>query len=174
MRFDPGKSDVDRELRVVNSHAFHVLRPALIALVAQLHQARTAAAFVEVHRGLFEQFLRFQNAQTRLREEIDDRKTERAALVRLTPRPIAAIRAASATIDADELLDHALACALHALRCVGDGLAWAVYDFDRAAICVHGDGQRVGRLAGGTGLHAEIARLDHLWHHEGASHFTTT
>jgi hypothetical protein len=143
------------------------LRSFVIALVSGLQRASTDAEFVELQRALLEQFLRHQLAQEQLRERVARLKKERAVLVRDDPRPIAAIRSVSASIEADELLDHTLGCALHALRCVGDGMAWAIRNFDRAAIAVMGDGRRVGRLASAAGLKAELARLDDLWYRRG-------
>jgi hypothetical protein len=52
---------------------------------------------------------------------------------------------------------------LHALRCVGDGIAWKALRYDRGAISTLGAGRRVGRLSAGRGLDAELRAADEYW-----------
>lgn len=54
----------------------------------------------------------------------------------------------------------------HTLRQIGDGIVWRALRYDRRAITVLGDGHRVGRLADGIGLDAELAELGRLWEEE--------
>jgi len=51
----------------------------------------------------------------------------------------------------------------HILREVGDGIAWRALRYDRPAFTILGDGVRVGRLASGVGLEAELSELGRLW-----------
>lgn len=166
MRFRAGATDVDRELRVMNSTVFEALRPFLLDGVRALQSACTPADYVALESGLLKQFLRHQLTQEQTRERLVALKTERAILTRQLPKPIASIRALSEEIETDEFFDHVLGCALHAFRCLGDGIAWKALDFDRRVITVMGDGHRVGRLADETGLAAELAELDRLWTEE--------
>jgi hypothetical protein len=76
------------------------------------------------------------------------------------------IRAVSTEIETDELFNHVLGCALHTLRCLGDGIAWKALNYDRRAITVMGNARRVGRLASEDGLIAELAEMDRLWDKE--------
>jgi hypothetical protein len=167
VKFDPGKSDVDREPRVMNSGVFGALRPFVVETVVALQRARTGQDFVSLQRRLLEQFLRHQLTQEQTRERVKESKARRSSLTAKTPKPVSAIREISEEIKTDEFFDYVLGCALHALRCLGDGLAWKVVDFDRRAITVMGDGRRVGRLADDAGLQAELAELSRLWNREG-------
>jgi hypothetical protein len=47
------------------------------------------------------------------------------------------------------------------------GVAWKALRYDRRAITILGQGQRVGRLARGVGREAELAVLARLWEEEG-------
>jgi hypothetical protein len=159
-----GKQDVDRELDVMFSSLFDALRPSLIAMVRALQRAQERDDYVVLTDSLLREFLRHQKTQQDTRALIDERKAQRAGLIAQSPKPIDAIREISAEINIDEFFDHSLGCALHALRCVGDGIAWRTLDYDRRAIAVLGDGHRVGRLADDVGLAAELDRAaPHLW-----------
>ena len=160
MRFAPGANDVERELRVMGSSVLEALRPFVIEFVADLQRARTGEHFTDLERRLLEQFLRHQGTQQRTRQRLVELKQRRSTLTSAKPVDVPAVRVLSDDIATDELFDHVLGCALHVLRCLGDGIAWTILNFDRCAITVLGDGRRVGRLADGTGLEAELAMLD--------------
>lgn len=151
----------------MNSRVFEALRPLVVETVGALQAARTGEEFVELQRALLGQFLRHQLTQVQARDRLTKLKASRSAMTRERPKPIHAIRAISEEIATDEFFDEVLSCALHVLRCLGDGVAWKVVDFDRRAITVMGQGRRVGRLADDAGLRAELAELDRLWSEEG-------
>ncbi len=167
MRTNLGATDVAREMTVINSGVFRQLRPVAVEALELLQSARTVEQFAALEHLLLKQFLRHQVVQERLRDEIEDRKAERGRLVAQEPRPVTRIGAMNESIRADEDADHALACALHALRCVGDGIAWKAVGYDRRAVSVMGDGRRVGRLADEQGLQAELAEMRRLLVEEG-------
>jgi len=161
-----GKQDVDRELNVVFSAVFADLRPFVVEAVGALRWADTPEDYVELTVTVLEQFLRHQVAQEQVRERQTERKDKLALLIAQSPRPIVKIRAINQEVKIDERFDHDLVCALHALRGVGDGIAWRALDYDRRAISVMGDGRRVGRLADDKGLKAELDEMGRLWTQE--------
>src|SRR6266487_1170678 len=82
------------------------------------------------------------------------------------PKPIEAIREQQVLLDRVVNQEATLKAVHHLIRAVGDGIAWRALRYDRRAFTVLGDGERVGRVASGIGLDAELTALATLWEDE--------
>jgi hypothetical protein len=84
------------------------------------------------------------------------------------PFPRAEVQRTQQLLDTQEFAERCCKAVTHALRCVGDGIAWKALRYDRAAISVLGSGKRVGRLADGKGLDAELEAVAEYWWKDGS------
>ncbi len=53
------------------------------------------------------------------------------------------------------------------LLSIGDGLAWRVLGYDRAALAILGQGERVARFADGPGFEREVQEIFRFWEDDG-------
>lgn len=55
----------------------------------------------------------------------------------------------------------------HAFLAVGDGIAWKILRYDRAAVTVLARGTRVARFARGIGFESEVRAIEQIWAEKG-------
>jgi hypothetical protein len=168
VRFTPGTSDVDREVRVLDSEMWRDERPHIERLLGSLQQATTPDEYFELQGDLLVRIRARQVVMDDLRRDIGDLKAERSQLTKAKPVDIGGVRELSDLIDRFEFTLHISKALQHALRCVGDGMAWKALKFDRAGISVLGGGPPVRRLADDVGFRAELAEAGRHWEERGA------
>jgi hypothetical protein len=166
-RFDIDLKDIDAEVRVLGDSRLHDERPVLGSFVRRLRAAGSPndyrhlqADLIDVIKGLQDGRDDIKSEQkqvnARIAELAPDRDGNRGELVKAQQR-------------LDELKERErLAQVLrHAFLGVGDGIAWKVLDFDRAAVTVLSRGTRVARFASGVGFDTELRWIDQIWSEEG-------
>jgi hypothetical protein len=165
--FVADKKDIARELAILNDPVYRSAAPNVTKWLRSLRQAKTAADYFALHRQLLVEF----GARQDVADEFGQRKREirdRIADEAKSPtKDIAAIRSFQNDLNA---VDHRLSvqkALLQILRMLGDALVWRVLRFDRTAIAVLGDGQRVGRLSSLEGRRKELETIGALWDQRG-------
>lgn len=164
MRFTPGSRDVDREVAVLDSLVVVEERPHVASLVAELQRAAEPVDYYRLQRKLLHRTYARQTVSDELRASIRDTKQRLHELTGVRPFPRDEVVKVQHLLANQELAERSCKAVAHALRCVGDGIAWKALRYDRGAISVLGSGKRVGRLATGRGLDAELqAMVEHWW-----------
>jgi hypothetical protein len=164
VKFTPGSRDVEREVAVLDGLIVTEERPHIASLVDELQRASQPADFYRLQRKLLRRSYARQVVSDELRGEIQQTKQRLKELTATRPLPGNEVRALQAVLANQELAERSCKAVTHALRCVGDGIAWKALRYDRGAISVLGSGQRVRRLASGRGLDAELeAMAEHWW-----------
>lgn len=166
MRLTAGTRDVEREVAVLDSLIVTEERLPLERLVAQLQAAESPQEFYGLHDALLKRFYARQKVTDELRSEISVVRERLAAETAKRPVERDRVIPVQAELARLELAVQSCSAVTHALRCVGDGIAWKALRFERAAISVLGEGRRVGRLADAKGLDAELAMIDYWWQQE--------
>jgi hypothetical protein len=166
-RFDIDLKEIDAELRVLANGRLHDERPVLASFVRRLRGARKPEDYRRLQADLIDVVKGLQDGH-------DDIKAEQKQVsARITSLAIARDANRGELIQAQQRLDELkererLAQALrHAFLAVGDGIAWRVLDYDRAAITVLARGTRVARFASGVGFDTELRWIDQIWRDEG-------
>jgi hypothetical protein len=162
---NPDKKDQRHERELFE----HPLYRDQLQPVAELIAALRTAVAPEHYRALQQQLLgRFLGAQ-----QFAARVSEEKLAVR---EEIAVARDSSGHDEIRRLsgriraLDGDLRCVkavLSIYRTIGDATVWRLMDYRRELIAPLGDGRRVGRLAAGSGLEAELAEIEWLWQERG-------
>jgi hypothetical protein len=161
--FTVSRRDISDEALILDSLLVANQRPHVLALIEALQAASTPAHFYSLQRSLLQRFFVVQAVTAELAEDIVDTKRRLATLTRGEPLALDAIRRVQEVLARQELTARTCKAIMHALRCVGDGIAWKTLRYDRGTISVLGQGQRVGRLADATGLDAELGALAECW-----------
>jgi hypothetical protein len=164
----PPRREIEAEERLLREPLYNDLRPKVVALVTRLQRAETVEDWVQLHRDLL---IEFGGRQDAADEAIPAAKQKVAAeiaeLARLEPKPTNELRARQEILDRIKMQDLVARASQHTLRQIGDGIAWRALRYDRRAISILGEGERVGRLASGVGLEAELIELGRLFEEEG-------
>ena len=164
--FAPPK-EVRAEEQLLNEPLYQAERPRLVEYITQLQQGRTPQHFFDLHRSLLVEFGARQRANAETLPGVRAHtRAEIARLVQFAPRPLEEIKALQVRLGLVERQERVAEALQHALRVVADGIAWKALGYERAAIALVGRGRRVGRLATGVGLDAELASIGHLWEAE--------
>lgn len=137
--------------------------------IAELIAALRAAVAPDHYRGLQQKLLgRFLGGQqfaARVgNEKLEVRKSIAVARKNSKDDEVRDLSRRIKTLDGD------LRCAkavLSIYRTIGDATVWRLMDYRRELIAPLGDGRRVGRLAQGAGLEAELAEIEWLWQERG-------
>jgi hypothetical protein len=164
----PSQRELRAEEQLLNEPLYLDLRPRVVELVQRSQRARTPEEWVDLHRDLLIEFGARQDAadetlpaaRQQVRAEIRD-------LAHREPKPIDEIRAKQQILERVGRQELVARAGQHTLRQVGDGVAWRALGYDRRAITILGEGERVGRLAQGIGRDAELLELGRLWEEEG-------
>jgi hypothetical protein len=168
VKFTPGTRDVDTEAAIADSIIVGEEKPVLTSLVRALQDASEPADFYRLQRKLLTRTFARQQVWDELRAEIDDTKKHLRELTRARPLPKAEVQRTQELLARQELAGRCSKAVTHAVRCVGDGIAWKALRYDRAAISVLGSGKRVGRLADRKGLDAELEAIAEHWWKDGS------
>jgi hypothetical protein len=164
----PPKRVLQAEERLLNEELYQALRPRIIEFVERLQRAATTQEWVYLHRDLLIEFGARQEAIDELLPTAkSETATEMRELARHDPKPIGELTKRQEILERIGRQELVAEATQHTLRQIGDGIAWRALRYDRRAISILGDGQRVGRLASGVGLDAEITELGRLWEEEG-------
>ena len=164
MKFTPGSRDVDMEAAIADSLIVREEHPILIRLVSGLQDASEPADFYRLQRQLLERTFARQKVTDELGQDIADTKQALHHLTSKRPLPKQDVQRTQALLKNQDVAERCCKAVTHALRCVGDGIAWKALRYDRGAISVLGSGKRVGRRADAKGLDAELeATAAHWW-----------
>lgn len=163
MRVLLSRRSIREEVAALDSPLVEDERPQLAELIRALQRAGTPPDFYRLQEALRRRFFVFQRTLGELRSEVAASGTRLRRLTSLEEKPLAAIRQTQAVLGRQKLAERAIKMIMHALRCVGDGIAWKTLHYDRAVLSVLGQGRPVGRLADGQGLDAELAAIAGFW-----------
>jgi hypothetical protein len=164
----PSARELREEEQLLNEPLYQQRRPRMLEFVVRLQQAKSTEDWVYLHRDLLIEFgARQQAAEEALPEAKSKIANEMRELARQDPKPIAELTQRQETLERIKRQELVAKASQHALRQIGDGIAWRALRYDRRAVTVLGQGERVGRLASGVGLDAELAELSRLWEEEG-------
>jgi hypothetical protein len=167
MTFQPNPHELAAEERLLNEPGHKKARDKIAEFVAALQAAKRPENYVELHRSVLAHFGAYQETGDEL---VEQRMTVRARIRELalqSPKPLEAIREQQRILDRIVGQETLMRAVHHALRELGDGIAWQALRYDRRAFSVLGEGERVGRLAAGVGREAEFRALAELWVNEG-------
>ena len=161
--YAPSLKQIDREQDVLNDPVYRGYRPVLMRFVSQLQAAHTDQQLMDLQLALIGQAKAHQDVIRDLRSEIENLREQRTEEVKRTPK----------RIDRLKQIQEGIALREHQLRVqealrflwlsVGDGIVWKRCRYDRTAITVLGQGQRVAWLSEGPGWEAELAALEQYW-----------
>lgn len=160
--------NVLREMSARQDAHFLGQRELVRSLVADVQRVSDPEELVVLHARLLAQYAARQSVRV---ERRDERGVEGAALQDLVtrrPKPLDDIRRLQTRREMRDDQDIRDAVFLHLLRRIADALVWRLTDFDRAGLTVMGDGDRVDRLAQGSGFGEELATIDAVWEVERA------
>jgi hypothetical protein len=156
-------NDIRAEARLAMHPLYRDERTRVVAFLRRVQTARNPSEYFSVHRDLLLRFRDLQELEDLLKSKRDEVRAEIKAFARVSPRPVDSLRAGNNRVrNADDGIRAAKAL-LSLYRSVADALAWRALRFDRSAIAALGNGQRVGRLASGAGLDAELRELALRW-----------
>jgi len=143
------------------------VRRGILEFVERLQRASAPEEFVNLHRDVLIEFGARQSAAGDvLPQARSEARATIAELARQNPKPLDQIREQQELLERVTRQERIADAMQHTLRQIGDGIAWRALRYDRRAITVLGAGERVGRLAEGIGLDAELAQLGDLWEKE--------
>ena len=166
-RFDIDLKEIDAELRVLGDSRLRDERPVLGSFVRRLRAAGKPEDYRCLQTDLIDVIKGLQDGQDGIKAE----QTQVSARIAKLAGDHDANR--RELVEAQQRLDELkgrerLAQALrHAFLAVGDGIAWRVLDFDRAAVTVLARGTRVARFASGVGFDTELRWIEQIWSEEG-------
>jgi hypothetical protein len=166
-RFDIDLKEIDAELRVLGDSRLHDERPVLASFIRQLRAAAEPGDYRRLQVALIDVIKGLQDGQDEVRAE------QKLVQARIAQYAVDRDGNRAELVDAQKRLNELkererLAQALrHAFLAVGDGIAWRVLDYERAAITVLARGTRVARFAGGVGLDTELRWIEQIWSEEG-------
>jgi hypothetical protein len=161
----PDQKDLRRE-RELSGHPLYAREAETVArFVDALRTAEVPADFRELHRDLLGRFIGCQ----RFLEQLARNKERVKAAIRTAKTEVrdGVVRALSRDIKRIDFDEHAAKAAMSIYRTLGDALVWTLLGYQRTAITVLGEGERVDRLATGDGLHAELDLIEKLWEEDG-------
>jgi len=163
----PDEHELRAEEQLLNEPFYRDLRPRVRDLIERSRRAGTPDEWVYLHRDLLIEFGARQDAADETLPKARHRvRGEIRELAQREPKPIALIRAQQEILKRVERQELVAKASQHALRQVGDAIAWRALNYDRRAITILGEGERVGRLARGVGRDAELLELGRLWEEE--------
>lgn len=168
MAFKLDKSNVEAEMLVRHDATFVSERATVHDLVSRAQRAETPEEYVDVHARLLASYAARQSVREARRKHRRREKETLADLARRRPFPLDDIRHVQRRNTTRQEQDLRDAVLLHALRRITDAVVWRLLAFDRRALTVLGDGQRVDRLALGPGFDEELRVIDALWRGRGA------
>lgn len=161
--YEPSIKEIDREQRLINDPVWQAARPELLALVRGYQASTTASAMMTVQLNLIASVRARQQRIKELRAELDAVRQRRTTLAAAQPKDVAALREVQTQISGLEQLEFVHVAFRHLLLNIGDAIAWRTVGFDRAAITILGQGQRVSWLSDGPGWAAEVSALEENW-----------
>ncbi len=167
MVFQPSPREFAAEERLLNEPIYKKARDKIVGFITRLQAARSPEDYVELHRSVLAHFIAYQETADEAvvqRMEIRGRIRE---LAREGPKPMEAIQEQQVLLERVVREETTLKAVHHLIRAVGDGIAWRALRYDRRALTVLGEGERVGRVASGIGRDAELTALANLWEDEG-------
>lgn len=164
----PSSRESSREQDILNDGHYQQARPELLSLVKLLQGASGADDFWELEHQLIVNVKARQQLIGEGRSELTHLRSRRGELARQVPKPEPELIDLQQQITRKEHEIGVQDALRHVLLGIGDGLAWKRLGFDRAAISVLGQGQRVAWLSDGRGWEAEIAALEQ---HRRDGHF---
>lgn len=167
MAFVADNQDITRELALLNDPEYRAAAPWVAAWLHTLRGATVAAEYIVLHRELLVEFGARQDVADGFARKKNEIRAEIAREARSPNKDIASIRRLQDQLGAVEHRASIQRALLQILRMLGDALAWRVLQFDRTAIAVLGDGQRVGRLSSMEGRRRELETLRALWDERG-------
>jgi hypothetical protein len=163
MRNDVDKADMARESTIRAHPWWSEHREFLTGAVYKLRRAGSADELFLWHQVLLQRYIQVQ-------KQGDDARRRKQELRRgLADRqvPVARKRELSGAIG-DAELDRRVANAIRSsLRDLGDAVAWRLVGYRRGTVAALGHGERVDRLAVGSGREAELKEIRWLWDAKG-------
>ncbi len=167
MAFQPNPRELAAEERLLKEPGHRKARDKIADFIAALRAAKRPQEYVELHRSVLAHFGAYQETGDELVEQRMELRARIRELAQQQPKSIAAIQEQQRILERVVSQEALMKAVHHALREVGDGIAWQALRYDRRAFSVLGEGERVGRLAGGVGREAEFRALAELWENEG-------
>ena len=143
-------------------------RPGISQHLDRLWTAGTSADLYAAQRELLVEFrARQQLIRVDIAELLTEQNAELRKVLSLSPRPIPELQRVQKRLADAKEIERLHASLQHSVRQIADGLAWRALQFDRRMFAVLGQGRRVGHMAYGPGLGAELAVLDAAWREQG-------
>jgi hypothetical protein len=159
----PSLKEIDKEQDLLNDSIYRGYRPVLLQFVQQLQQARTDQQLMDLQLALLGQVKAHQQLIGDLRADVKALRLQREQAVARQPKDINELRQIEEGIKLKQHQERVQDALRWLLFSVGDGIAWRRTGYDRAAITVLGQGQRVAWLSDGSGWSAEMGALQHQW-----------
>ncbi len=159
----PNAKRIAAEEKVFNDPEYQRAQPRFVDWIEQLQRAQTADALNALQYELVIEFGARQDAfaevipprQKQANEEIRRLKDVRPFSLEEMEHQQAQLRGVAHAKAVYRALQHAT-------RVVADGMVWRALDYDRTAIAVLADGDRVGHFADDEGFQVELRGLDHI------------
>jgi hypothetical protein len=148
---------------LLGDELYQAEREHIVRFLAALRAASTAEEFTGLQMGLIGRTKARQELAHRLRDAMDAVKSALSALATEEPKPIERLKATQhrlAVLEHQRRVSEALRWLLVT---IGDGMAWKALGYDRGAITVLGQGDRVAHFADPAGFNAEINAIEALW-----------
>lgn len=162
-KFELNQKAYAAEEPLLGDELYQAEREHIVRFLTQLRAAESAQDFTELQLRLLGRTKARQELAAELDVAMDQVKIELAALVGQDTKPVEELRAAQRRLA---LLRHqrSVSDALRwLLLTIGDGMVWKALGYDRGAITVLGQGERVARFAAPAGFNAEIQAIEALW-----------
>jgi hypothetical protein len=164
--YNPDKKDQRQERDLFQHRLFRDQLQPIAEMIAMLRAAAAPEHYRQLHSTLLGRVLGAEQFAEQLGSKKLAVRAEIAAAKASAPSG-PAVRHLSGEIKG---LDGDLRCVkavLSIYRTIGDSIVWKLMDYQRELIAPLGDGERVGHLAAGTGLEAELAEIEWLWNERG-------
>jgi hypothetical protein len=161
--FEADQKTLAGELEILGDGLYRNERPIILELIRRLQAARSPDDYMELQLKLIGRARARQQMADELRGEKRRLRADLAQLVNQEPKPLSDMKELQHQLDVRDRQRQVSEALRWILTWIGDAMAWKLLGFDRGAITILGQGNRVARFADPGGFDAEVVAMEKEW-----------